>query len=257
MAKNSSSLARSRKALSKQAISKNARTKPNRRIGQTPPPRKLRRRIDREQIIKDLKYFSDPDYQQAYSNGRGGRKATAVLGPGIAELARDGFTNAESSALPKLAMAREAYPHLGLVAGHLLNARFGGIGNASNNLTILSSSGNRNHQAFDNPVIQAVGYLYDWYDLLRQSGMNVSNLRFGIEVSILVSKDVWGHQEHDRFICKHLTCQANLSGAYPNLNGLLPSGQRKAQDLIHNIILLLDKANDGRPEGRKVVNTKR
>ena len=215
-----------------------------------------RRRIEPAGVLSNLSHF-ELSYAPAYPNGRGGKQVTAVLGPGLAELASSGWTNAKGEALTKLKDAQVKYPHHGLVAGHLLNARFGGLGDDSKNLTILSAGGNHNHQAFDNPVAQAVKKLAAFYDVLRRGGVAVSKFTYGIRVTISVSKWTWGNQEVDKYICDHLVCVAELTGQRPRFNKLDPAQRLLATDLLAEIENDLNQANDFRTNGRIVHNTKR
>lgn len=256
---NENMVLRSGKVLRRRATVRKARTTPASKISKMtrqPVQRTLRQRVEPASVISNLSHF-DLRYAPAYSNGRGGKQVTAVLGPGLAELVRTGSTNAVASALPKLADARSTYPHLGLVAGHLLNARFGGIGDQSKNLTILSASGNHYHQSFDNPVGQAVEKLAQLYDVWRESGIVVSQLTYGIRVKIAVSKDTWGTEGIDRYICDHLVCVAHLTGSLPKLDKLDFWRKRLASDLISDIKRDLNQANNSNRNGRIVHNTKR
>lgn len=250
-------LTRSQAMLSKQAISKNARTGPAVELTQN-SSRTLRIRTKPENIVKEMTHF-DLSYGPAFPGGRGGTKVTAVLGPGLAPLVQLGTTNAKADALPKLKEARATYPSLGLVAGHLLNARFGGVGDDSKNLTILSASGNSHHKAFDNPVGDAVINLYKLYNVMRRQGVDVSKMTCGIKVTIAVSSATWNTtQSPDKFICKYLICKAELVD-YPSQRDLnaLPRNADLVEDLLESIVILLRKANDNRPNGRRVENTRR
>lgn len=215
-----------------------------------------RRPIQPASVLANLTHF-ELSYAPAYPNGRGGKQVTAVLGPGLAQLASSGWTNAKGETLTKLKDAQAKYPRLGLVAGHLLNARFGGPGDDPKNLTILSAGGNHHHQAFDNPVAQAVGKLAAFYEVLRRGGVGVSRHTYGIRVTISVSEQTWGNQEADKYICDHLVCVAELTGQRPRFNRLDRAQKALAIDLLAEIEKDLNQANDFRADGRIVHNTKR
>lgn len=257
--KNENRVLRSGKVLGRRATPQKARTTPTSKIGKAtrrPVQRTLRQRTEPASVIVNLSHF-DLRYAPAYANGRGGRQVTAVLGPGLAELASSGWSDAKGEALTKLESAQDKYRQLGLVAGHLLNARFGGLGDDPKNLTILSASGNHKHQAFDNAVAQAVGKLATFYDIVRRGGVAVSKFTYGIRVTISVSAQTWGNQGPDQYICDHLLCVAALTGRRPGFNKLDIIQRRLATDLLAEIENDLNQANDFRANGRIVRNTKR
>ena len=139
-----------------------------------------------ETAVASLKIFDGPSYTSSGILEAGGKRSSATLGPH----ALISVNSDANSSLPSyIVAARKKYPDSYLKAGRLLNAQFGGDGNDANNLTILSASGNANHRAFDNKVVEAITSLRKAYYVLWQDDIDIINVLVGIEVVISVSID--------------------------------------------------------------------
>lgn len=118
------------------------------------------------------------------------------------------------SDLPKgIKLAREKYPRKVFVSGHLLNAEFGGDGEDAENLTILTSKANANHKSFDNPIKDALDTLKKLYELLAKHFVDISKIEYGVRVSVTTSRDKWGPNAPEKYICNELICKADLVDA--------------------------------------------
>jgi len=159
--------------------------------------------------VRDLPhYISDPTYTRATRREAGGEMSRATLGPnsyfGMG-------TDADSRLPPAIDDARAAYG-IPFIAGHLLNADFGGHGRTSANLTILTPRANSAMKRFDDPVKQAVYYLKDIYELLSRLYVPIDRLQYGIAVKIGVSgpSHVWDRRYPGNCISQYITCDARL-----------------------------------------------
>lgn len=154
--------------------------------------------------IKEKDYIVDPHYTpyQGGIAGTGGEHSYATMGP-------DGLLSRDSDANSKLpdhiTQARLDYPNSYLVAGHLLNAQFGGSGTDADNITILSSKGNSNHKKFDQPVKDAMLNLRKAYELLWKDFVDLEEINLGIYVSVKVDTGTpwpWEDQVFSGLICE-------------------------------------------------------
>jgi hypothetical protein len=154
-------------------------------------------------------HFKKPTYELE-SPRSGGKCSTAVLGPNSLY----GMGTDANPRLPRaIDRARKEYPHAKFVAGHLLNADFGGTGRHPKNLTILTASANARMKGFDNRIKTAVEQLESLYKLLSRKFIDIKPLRYGIKVTISVSKDKWGSIPPDNYIANSVSCRASVSGA--------------------------------------------
>ncbi len=120
-------------------------------------------------------------------------------------------TNAVATLPPGIAAARLQYPGKHFKAGHLLNAAFGGPGNLSKNLTILSASGNSRHKAFDNKIKEAFRQLKKSYEVLCRMGLPPDEAVLSIMIRVRTEGE-WGPTLPDLNICETLRCKASLWG---------------------------------------------
>lgn len=167
--------------------------------------RSTRARKVPQKALDDLVYIVEPVYVAAADDRAGGMHSSAVLGPGAYH-----SRNSDSVAtLPEaIVPARKAYPDRTFVAGHLLNAEFGGDGADPENLTILSSAGNSAHKNYDNRVKDAIGQLMKAYQEMNQLTIDVLGLRYGIRVDIAVDDSWWDDDYPGSCISTGLTCTA-------------------------------------------------
>jgi hypothetical protein len=171
------------------------------------PTRVLPKRMKRGDIGDIARHFSSPSYDPTPNAKGGGVRASATLSPNsLAAIP----TTANSSKPTAIVQARKKYPGSSFKAGHLLNGEFYGDGDDYKNLTILSATGNANHKKFDNRVKDAVRELKKFYELLIREYVDVSAMRYGIEVEIRVSDEKWGKNPPEKFICKRLNCTAKV-----------------------------------------------
>ncbi|WP_328318424.1 eCIS core domain-containing protein [Streptomyces sp. NBC_00388] len=162
--------------------------------------------------LRHAEYIQSPSYGQASRRG-GGTEAHAILGP-------LGFWDVNSDANPRLPPAiddaRDEYRHETFIAGHMLNACFGGPGNSSKNITILTSGANSRMKSFDNPIKTAMRYLGSIYDRLSHLYMPIDQLRFGIEVLVQPAgyPYVWDRDSSPgKYISSYISCRATVRGS--------------------------------------------
>lgn len=121
-------------------------------------------------------------------------------------------TNAVASLPPAIKAARVKYPGKHFKAGHLINAAFGGPGNTSKNLTILSASGNGRHKRFDNNIKEAFRLLTKAYEVLCSMGLPPDEAALSVMIKVK-TKGAWDDEEQpDKSIATHLICKALLVG---------------------------------------------
>ena len=118
-------------------------------------------------------------------------------------------TNAVASLPPGIKAARAKYPDKHFKAGHLLNAAFGGPGNNSKNLTILSASGNSRHKRFDNNVKEAFRQLTKAYEALCSMGLPPDEATLTVMIKVK-TRGEWDDVLPDKSIATHLMCKATL-----------------------------------------------
>lgn len=170
-----------------------------------------RSRRPQRQRVRDLPLFiSGPRYALSSTRGAGGARSRAILGPN----SLFGMGSDANARLPHAidaARDRHNYP---FIAGHLLNADFGGTGRDSCNLTILTPTANSAMKNFDNPVKAAVTQLRQVYEYLADLYLPIDRLDYGIEVEISVSgpEYVWGRSHPDNCISQFIRCGAWLRG---------------------------------------------
>ncbi|HEX5114296.1 MAG TPA: hypothetical protein VFW65_03765 [Pseudonocardiaceae bacterium] len=175
-------------------------------------PRQKRAKIANHQaVVQTIQYLPGglPHYTPDGRAGSGGCLSTATLGP-AGNLSVD--SDSVAAALPNLALAKLAHPQYYFVAGHLLNAVFGGAGDDADNLTILTQSANGQHKAFDQPVKKAVDELRKAYLALSKIGIDVAQLGYGISVTVATTGAFWSNTatEPAYFITTALNCQATV-----------------------------------------------
>lgn len=162
------------------------------------------------QALKGVKrFFRGPSYQAAKNSKAGGVHSQAILGP---EAFTGAGTDANSNLPSAIKDARNSYSQTKFIAGHLLNADFGGDGKDAKNLTILTSQANSNHKNFDNPLKQAGAELKKAYEALWNDGIDISKVQIGIEVSVKTGSATWGSAYPDNCIFTELQCSAKLYG---------------------------------------------
>lgn len=195
-----------------------------------------------------------PAYQNSGVAGAGGNLSTGLIGPGL---------NNGTRANPRLPAAivrlRNVYGMRQLKAGHLLNQRFGGDGDNSNNLTILSATGNANHRAFDNPVGNAVAALRGLYQFLWNNNIDLGWARIGIRVTVQV--DTTNTWPGERQIFRELDCHAQLVNNHDadirlDLNND-PNLIENYEGHLDRINGLLDEANGASPIQNTIVRPAR
>lgn len=160
-------------------------------------------------VEKAPAFFEWPTYTCADNSSAGGKYSRAVLGP-------NGIVAIGNKADPNLPLgiraAGRAYEREHFVAGHLLNGEFGGSGKDSDNLTILSSSGNGNHKKFDNNIKLAIQMLKKIYEVLSANHVDIGKVTYGVEVSVRVSDGKWDTTGYGALICKELICGYKIYG---------------------------------------------
>ncbi|HEX5406130.1 MAG TPA: hypothetical protein VFX16_27965 [Pseudonocardiaceae bacterium] len=181
-----------------------------------------------------------PNYTAAVRAGAGGRLSTAILGPG-GYVSRN--SDADRAALPAIVNAEAAYPAHTFKAGHLLNAEFGGAGDDSDNLTILSTGANSRMRAFDNAIKDAVTLtLKTAYRAINNMGIDVTNLGYGIQVTITTAAGFWSNNvaQAGYLISNGVTCVAAIVGepVPANLEAALTATYQAARVNTHAALML-------------------
>ncbi|OEK00186.1 hypothetical protein BFP97_01050 [Roseivirga sp. 4D4] len=197
--------------------------------------------------IAGLDFIKHPTYEDSRITGAGGREAQAILGP------TGSYLSVRSDANPKLPSAivpaRKKMPKCSFKAGHLLNAQFGGDGTKRSNLTILSSKGNANHKAFDEPVKKALLKLKDAYKLLWEDNVDVKSVKIGIDVKVVVNIDQpWPENPK---IFKSLTCAAKCTPWQDQMGKL---GKHKSA--FKKLMSEIDKLCKGATQKGEILNPK-
>ena len=150
------------------------------------------------------------------------------------------------STLPQAIVSARAAHGIVFKAGHLLNADFFGNGEDSSNLTILTPSANTSMTAFDNPIKSAVAELERLYLLLSHNRVEISQIEYGITVTITVSAGKWGRAYPNNCIATRVTCEAEISGADDldsALDALEPTERDEATAIQGRIADLIGQAN--------------
>lgn len=161
---------------------------------------------DFENEVDSLKFISRPNYTPHSDSKAGGIKSSAKLGPSRT-IGHEG-SKANSNLPIHINSARIKYPTSNFVAGHLLNGEFGGDGQDSDNLTILSHQGNMNHKGFDQPVKHAQEGLVKAYRVLYDNDIDMEKAKIGIEINVMVDTNKpWPDETR---IFQTLNCNAKL-----------------------------------------------
>jgi hypothetical protein len=177
-----------------------------------------RMRVPSAQAREKIEYIVEPKYTPASKPDAGGCHSFAVLGP---DAVRSTNTDADPNVLLALARAIDTFgSKYGFKAGHLLNAELGGDGRDPANLTILTSSANRENTSFDNALKMAVDSLRKAYEAISKLGINLEALKYGIQVDIKTLDATWTDTYPGNCISNGLVCSAVVQNP-PNLEKLL------------------------------------
>lgn len=212
--------------------------------GSLPPKRSRKKPFDAAygELHQYFGVKGEPDYHWASDKRAGGCDSSAILSP-------RGFTGGGSDANPNkpaaMKAARKRYGTHQVVAGHLLNADFGGKGKDSDNLTILSAKGNSNHKEFDEPLKKAGAQLKEAYRTVLADGCieDFSTVKMGIKISVKTGRGTWGTTYPDNCIFNELICQASLEMEFPDNKLQDATKRKKYQDIIKTIKSLIAQAN--------------
>ena len=147
----------------------------------------------------------------------GGQSVVCVLGPAAWRSVNSDAKSAAS--LPCLAPIRISHPGRGFIAGHLLNAQFGGP-NSLENMTALTSSANGQQKSFDNHIVNACGLLHKVYLELNNVGIDVMVLGYGIQLNIDMHPNRWPGAAPNDCISIRMTCTA-LVVSEPDIDTLM------------------------------------
>lgn len=220
----------------------------------TAEPAPKRARLAKHQtVVEDIVYLNggDPAYTPADRTGAGGRLSTATLGPSANHSTN---SKAKSSALPVIAPANAAYPQYHFKTGHLLNEVFGGAGDDADNLTILTISANGLHDNFDGNIKDAVEQLWKAYIALSKVGIDVTQLGYGIQVSIATTGSYWSDDTTvpEYYICTGLVCTAAIVGTPSDAllaTAIKVTGYqerlKEARTAMANVLAFVNAANAG------------
>jgi hypothetical protein len=182
----------------------------------------------------------DIEYKRALvSTPAGSAKAVALLGP----LSLQSVNSDANASLPSgIIAARTAYPHAYFKAGHMINACFGGNGNKSNNLTILTGSANTAMTAYDNRVKDAVEALYNLYAAFHKAKINVFDIgTCRIKLKVEVSDDKWGDNPPESYIADEVTITATFENIPTDRSAFIRDILRPKSDHVRNIKTLQTK----------------
>ncbi len=170
-----------------------------------------RRRVPTEGVFESMipLWFDGPNYDECLVCEEGGQHAWVFAGPrSLQEMGSD----ANPRLPPGIGEARNKWPHAYFKAGHLVNAEFGGAGDDSRNLTILTASANGQMNGFDNPLKNALRALHALYLAGRRAMPEMAQVRYGVKIDVKVSKEKWGEKSPASYIAKEVLCQAEVVG---------------------------------------------
>ncbi|MFF8788003.1 hypothetical protein [Streptomyces sp. NPDC015125] len=127
----------------------------------------------------------------------------------------DQRSDANSQLPPAIVDARAMYTNETFIAGHLVNASFGGDGRRSANLTILTSSANGQMKSFDNSIKKALDCVSNIYEHLSRMSVDITPLRLGVEVDVRPAGEgyTWDTHGPGKYISTFIHCAATVRGA--------------------------------------------
>ncbi|MGX1851506.1 eCIS core domain-containing protein [Streptomyces sp. NPDC055299] len=161
--------------------------------------------------LPHVHYLQLPAYGPTFGRG-GGTRGHVILGPrGFLDQRSD----ANSQLPPAIVDARAKYTNETFIAGHLVNASFGGDGRRSANLTILTSSANGRMKSFDNSIKNALDRANSIYGHLSRLSVDITPLRLGIEVDVRPAGEgyTWDTHGPGKYISQFIHCAATVRGA--------------------------------------------
>lgn len=165
----------------------------------------------RVSTLPHVHYIQLPTYGPTFGRG-GGTRGRVILGPrGFLDQRSD----ANSQLPPAIVDARATYTNETFIAGHLVNACFGGDGRRSANLTILTSSANGQMKSFDNSIKLALDNVSKIYEHLSRMSVDITPLRLGVEVDVSPAGEryTWDTHGPGKYISKFIHCVATVRGA--------------------------------------------
>lgn len=165
----------------------------------------------------------------------GSAKAVAFLGP-LSLRSRNSDANA--SLPPGIIAARQAYPRAYFKAGHMINACFGGNGQKSNNLTILTGSANTSMTARDNRVKDALLQLRNLFRAFQTAKIRLEDIgTCRIRLEVKVSNLKWGNNAPESYIANNIFIRARFDNYPEDRSDLI-------RDTSHDEDYHLDEIND-------------
>ncbi|GAA2320674.1 hypothetical protein Scani_28080 [Streptomyces caniferus] len=165
----------------------------------------------RVSTLPHVHHIQLPTYGPTFGRG-GGTRGHVILGPrGFSDQRSD----ANSQLPPAIVDARATYTNETFIAGHLVNASFGGDGRRSANLTILTSSANGQMKSFDNSIKLALDNVSNIYERLSRMSVDITPLRLGVEVDVSPAGEryTWDTHGPGKYISKFIHCVATVRGA--------------------------------------------
>jgi hypothetical protein len=207
--------------------------------------------------LKLPQHLVRPSYTACEKPAAGGRLSVATIGPSFTEKGTDA-----NSRLPRdIDAARALDPYAGFVAGHLLNADFGGHGQKSANLTILSTAGNSHCKKFDDKIKkEAIPALRATYKTFWDAYLPTTDCAVGIRITVVVHTDKtwlntypsWYPEPVFDSVFTTLTFNAEAVGTLP---ADPPPGFDAAWELVKNAVAAANQyrtvENTPPPGGRK------
>jgi len=153
----------------------------------------------------------------------GGSSVQAILGPAAARDVNRGQTTLPNTPTV-MGRLRELYPASSIIAGHLLNANWGGTGGA-HNITPLTSAANSAHKTIENRITNALGVMD------RHLERNPSPMHYGISYEVTVSTERAAMFPQTQYLAKFIRVRAQAVERDP-LTGVIgpsPEAQRIMQ----------------------------
>jgi ribosomal protein L12E/L44/L45/RPP1/RPP2 len=154
------------------------------RVGAVRQGRTRRQPFERA-IAPVAKVLDGPTYKRSPVWGAGGCESYARIGP--IELV--GGSDSKSSLPANITRLRLRAPECNFVSGHLLNAMFGGAGDDSRNVTVLSHTGNMKCKKFDERIKEALFHLRRAYRAMWEGGIELGAQDLSIRVDVYVDTD--------------------------------------------------------------------
>jgi hypothetical protein len=206
-------------------------------------PARIRVSPLREYLRQANRAQEDIEHERALvSTAAGSYKAVAYLGP----LSLHSVNSDANASLPSgIIAARRAYPRAYFKAGHMINACFGGNGQRSNNLTILTGSANTSMTSRDNRVKDALRELYRLFSAFQSAKIALQDIgRCRIRLEVRVSRNKWGANTPDSYITNRVYVRATFQNNPADRSAVIRDTLRSRAAHVNDIDDLQDRIDN-------------